>query len=568
VAGPWAAIKKLRNGPPKKPIQIRDAQGKLVDSSHRGDTLADYFEKVQWKVSFADVHPTGEEDMGPTLPVRTTQFTHEELTAALKTLALEKAAGCDKIPPEFWKVLIGSEGALQELLRLCQACWTSKDIPEQWRLASVVLLFKKGDASLPENYRPISLLPVGYKVVAKMLQKRLQQGGAEDRLRPTQFGFRPGRSTVQAISIVRRMFDAAHAAAGPGILALMLDWAKAFDRLLPEAMMKALKRFGVPHEMLQMIASIYRLRQFVLKDPCGDSTVRTQKAGIAQGCPLSPYLFILVQTVLLHDVDTRMREEGPRVQEPQYVVCEDVLYADDTLLVSSCSRKLQCKLGLVVTEGRKYGLELNWKKTILMQIGSTGEIKDPSGIPVKAVEQAVYLGGLLSSKATAKPEVTRRLGEARGVFKALEQVWSHANISCTRKVEVYHACVVSKLLYNLDSLWLLQADLHRLDAFHVHCLRCMYHIPCAYLSRISNADVLRTAHQERLSDVLHARQAKLYDRISAFPESHALRQLTCQPGSCRPREWSQKCRRGRPKQQWANSVYGMIQRHRGADAPL
>ena len=68
-------------------------------------------------------------------------------------------------------------------------------------MATVVFLFKKGDASLPENLRPISLLPVGYKVVASMIRKRLQHGGAEQRMRPTQFGFRPGRSEIDAITI-------------------------------------------------------------------------------------------------------------------------------------------------------------------------------------------------------------------------------------------------------------------------------------------------------------------------------------------------------------------------------
>ena len=80
--------------------------------------------------------------------------------------------------------------------------WTAgnkKRLPKEWHIAKVVLLFKKGDAGLPENYRPISLLTVGCKVLAWILQKRIQQGGAEERIRPTQFGFRPKRSTVDAI---------------------------------------------------------------------------------------------------------------------------------------------------------------------------------------------------------------------------------------------------------------------------------------------------------------------------------------------------------------------------------
>lgn len=377
AGGSWSAIKALRKGKGKRPVQVRDSTGALVDSDKRGDTMADYFENVQWKVSFADVQPTGRDILGATLPILTTQFTLEELTSVLKTFAVGKAAG---------------------------------------------------DSSLPENYRPIALLPVGYKVLAMMLQKRLQQGGAEDRIRHTQFGFRPGRSTVQAIAVVRRMFEAAYSAKTPGLIALLLDWAKAFDRIRVDSMMSALQRFGLPTGMLEMIASIYEVRRFVLKDNGGDSSLRVQRAGIAQGCPLSPYLCIIVQTVLLHDVDRRLQEEGCNVAEPEYVVCGDVLYADDTQLISSSAAKLQRQLECVVDEGKRYGLELNWTKTLAMRIRHDGMVTQPSGEPVKCVEEAVYLGGLLSATADAKPEVTRRLGEARGSFKALAQCWAHANI--------------------------------------------------------------------------------------------------------------------------------------------
>ena len=99
-------------------------------------------------------------------------------------------------------MLLKSDEAVAELLRLCQHCWEEKNIPDGWRVATIVLLFKKGDTSIPSNYRPIALLPVGYKILAKMLQTRLQEGGAEGRVRPTQYGIRPGRSTAQAIDVV------------------------------------------------------------------------------------------------------------------------------------------------------------------------------------------------------------------------------------------------------------------------------------------------------------------------------------------------------------------------------
>ena len=166
-------MRSLRKKTATHATQIRGVSGEIVEDELRGDTLADYFEHVQWKVSYAGLVPGGVEQLGHTLPMTVENFSMHELTSALKALAAGKAAGHDDVPPEFWKVLLTSDAALVELLGLCKACWVEKDVPSQWRLASVVLLFKKRDTTLPANYRPISLLPVGYKVLAWMLQKRV-----------------------------------------------------------------------------------------------------------------------------------------------------------------------------------------------------------------------------------------------------------------------------------------------------------------------------------------------------------------------------------------------------------
>ena len=57
-------------------------------------------------------------------------------------------------------------------------------------------MFKKGDPSDCNKYRLISLLVVGYNLFANILLSRLREAGAEERLWPTQFGFRRGRGTT------------------------------------------------------------------------------------------------------------------------------------------------------------------------------------------------------------------------------------------------------------------------------------------------------------------------------------------------------------------------------------
>eukprot|EP00959_Pyramimonas_sp_CCMP1952_P207471 4339949-Pyramimonas_sp.AAC.1 len=62
-------------------------------------------------------------------------------------------------------------------------------VTQEWRHSRINAIFKKGGESMPENFRPISLLPVGNEMLASLLFNRLADGGVEDQLRPSQFGF-------------------------------------------------------------------------------------------------------------------------------------------------------------------------------------------------------------------------------------------------------------------------------------------------------------------------------------------------------------------------------------------
>ena len=110
------------------------------------------------------------------------------------------------------------------------------------------------------NYRPISLLCVTYKLIAFLLLRRLQDGGAETRLSDSQFGFRRKRGTADAIFIARRWIEQAIALRGGRVALLALDWRMAFDSIHPSALTRALLRFGVPGVFVELISNIYRQR--------------------------------------------------------------------------------------------------------------------------------------------------------------------------------------------------------------------------------------------------------------------------------------------------------------------
>ena len=93
-------------------------------------------------------------------------------------------------------------------------------------------------------------------------------------------------------------------------------------------------------------------------------SIYEQCAGIAQGCPLSPFLFIIVQSVMFHDIHDRL-ELSP---VPAYIPSRELSYADDTVLMSSSEGNLQLLVDAVCKEGAVYGLEINRDKTFQMGI--------------------------------------------------------------------------------------------------------------------------------------------------------------------------------------------------------
>ena len=152
-----------------------------MESDQRVKTLAEYLEKTQWAVrpcAVADTKPA----IGDPLPVDSGDVKRSEVSVAVKRLKLGKAAGPDKLVSEYFKTLASSPEGLDIIVNLCQICWKNKEAHSSWMVSRVTLLFKKGDPAACENYRPISLLAIGYKILASILLTRLKKAGAESRI--------------------------------------------------------------------------------------------------------------------------------------------------------------------------------------------------------------------------------------------------------------------------------------------------------------------------------------------------------------------------------------------------
>ena len=358
ATGEWAAIKRLRKWRYAKQGRLRNLQGELVSSEHRAETLAEHLEKIQWKVRPTTLVPGAGEPLGDTLQINENDFTHHELRYVIQQASSGKSTKVHDVPTEVFKALAKEpDSSLQWMLDLCNHCLRSKTIPDEWSTSSVAMLFKKGDPADANNYRPICLLSIAYKLFASLLKQRLLAAGVEDRLWHSQFGFRRGHGTEDAIFVALRKIEIACAQRHGRLCLLALDWKKAFDSINLQSLLDALLRFGIPESMVQMISGMMSRRCFYVDD-CGETSARkSQHSGISQGCTLSPLLFIIMMTVLMHDAVANLNASAKEAYNRGDLA--DIVYADDTPLLASNDCHLQDFLMKVAEAGRQYGMELH-----------------------------------------------------------------------------------------------------------------------------------------------------------------------------------------------------------------
>ena len=410
--------------------------------------------------------------------------------------------------------------------------------------------YKKGDPSNCANYRPISLLCVGYKVLASVILRRLKNAGAESRIWSRQFGFKSNAGTTDALFLLRRVLDDVWAEKDASVVIVALDWAKAFDCISPDGLIDALRRFGLPLPYLSFIGNVYGSRQFYVRDMGEASKYCAQFNGFSQGCPLSPFLFVMLMTVIMHDSTTQVQQElGHTLAAPLSI--NDLLYADDTLLINYSSEHIQKHMDAIISVGAKYGLEINWQKVDMMGVRCHPIVSNMNGVNINEKTSIQYLGASLSVDGYIQSEVSWRIGMATADFNVLDVLWTHANVSKFDKYKIYISCIISKLLYGLQTVWLTKQQRNKLDGFHARCVRKIVGIKPSYLSRVPNTEVLAQVNSRKLSVLLLQQQLGLFGKIFRKASDDIIRQVVFEAGTDQLVIDSRRRRRGRPKLSWA-----------------
>ena len=136
-----------------------------------------------------------------------------------------------------------------------------------------------------------------------------------------------------------------------------IDWKKTFDSVNHEKNLQLLNKIGIDSKDLRLIQALYYEQTANVKignDVTGDTQIK--KRG-QQGYVLSPDLFNLYSKIILRGINDF---EGLKVNG---VNINNILYADDTVLVSTSTRELQKMLNELENIGEPYGMSINVNQT-------------------------------------------------------------------------------------------------------------------------------------------------------------------------------------------------------------
>ena len=344
--------------------------------------------------------PTGEPLRAAAQKLGATEVSMREVSRALRRSRAGTAPGLDTIPLELYRK--APQPLTQLLARVFSAIGATGELPPGFHDGLITVLHKSGDRADPANYRPITLLNTDYRLLAKVLVHRLAPHLPKV-IGPEQTAFIKGRSIGDSIHLLQ-LLPHMLAREKRWALAVFCDFRKAYDTVDRAFLLSILERLGAGAGFLAWLRLLLSNTRASALVNGSISNPELFHAGVRQGCPLAPLLYLFVGLALL----CLLKARGVGVVAGgQHHPCTQ--FADDCtpFLQGGSLQELQERVAAFLAAMHTFqaasGQELNPIKTKLLPIGATHPFTLPASIHGLAVVSHASTLGITFNHGTQTP---------------------------------------------------------------------------------------------------------------------------------------------------------------------
>lgn len=309
----------------------------------------------------------------------TLSFTSDDIKSACASLSPSSAGGPDSIHPLLIKR--GGKVLRQCILLLFNAIISFGYVPHILKQAWIISIFKKGERSDPNNYRPISLTSIIARMLERLIKPKLL-AAIGPHLNPTQFGFRHHRSVhhniFHILHIIITTMSRSSSSTGPKrIAAAFLDIVKAFDRVDHDRLLFKLHHMGVRGKLFHFIRAFLASRSAstTTHNHSHFSSPFVFLSGVPQGSVLGPILFLVYINDLLEQIS-------------KDTICIPLAFADDLAIIPNAqladdfdgrfNTHLQLALDICSVWAFKWKMEFSLPKSNVVMFSHTNKYNTES----------------------------------------------------------------------------------------------------------------------------------------------------------------------------------------------